>query len=256
MPSFTSVDGTEIHYRDVGEGPPVVLLHGLTADGEMNWEWTGLAPAIRAAGFRTLVPDARGHGRSGKPHDPPAYADERFVSDVAAMLDHAGVGAISLVGYSMGGAVAMRVAVAEPRVAALVLAGVDGSENDATVREEVARGMETSDLDGIAHPEARTLREFADATGADRQALAALQRGRSPKPFELDRIAVPTLVLAGAADDLAPRARQLAARIGGARFVEVPGDHASVLIEPAFRDTLVGFIADHRIDRPGEPAEG
>jgi pimeloyl-ACP methyl ester carboxylesterase len=45
-------------------------LHGISADGRMNWEWTGIAPALRDAGFRTVAIDQRGHGKSDKPHDP------------------------------------------------------------------------------------------------------------------------------------------------------------------------------------------
>ena len=203
-------DGVRIHYTVAGVGYPVLLLHGISADGEMNWEWTGIAPALRAAGFRTVAIDQRGHGRSDKPYDSAAYADDRFAADVSAVLDDAAIDDCALIGYSMGAYMALRTAPREPRVSKLVLGGIGDSAPKQWDREAVAVALEVDDLGDLPAGEARSIREYADATGADRRALAAIQRGRSDAPFAFDAITIPTLVVVGDRDELAGDAADLA----------------------------------------------
>lgn len=241
--TFRAADGIELWFDDQGEGPAVVLLHGLTATGRMNWEWTGIAPALRAGGFRTILLDQRGHGRSDKPLDPGSYDDSRFVSDVASLLDVTGVEECALVGYSLGSIVALRVVPVESRVHALVLGGI-GDRDVATVdRESVARGFEVDDPDEIDDPEAREFRRHADATGANRVALAALQRGRRREPFDLAAVTVPTLVLAGEDDGLAGDPYGLAHRLAKGEGRTVAGDHTTALTDPSFGGEIVRFLS-------------
>jgi 3-oxoadipate enol-lactonase len=107
MASFAAEDGVTIVYDDLGprDGIPVVLCHGLAAAGE---QLSADAAYFAAEGFRVLVPDLRGHGRSGKPRTLAAYALPRFASDLAGMLEHAGVGPVHWVGNSLGGIVALQ----------------------------------------------------------------------------------------------------------------------------------------------------
>src|SRR6476646_5578094 len=88
MPRFKSFDGTEIAYTTAGEGPDVLLLHGFAADHRVNWIVPGVVDALVAVGRRAILYDARGHGASGKPHDPTAYADDAMAKDAHALLDH------------------------------------------------------------------------------------------------------------------------------------------------------------------------
>jgi pimeloyl-ACP methyl ester carboxylesterase len=241
--SVVAADGVRIHYGSAGDGPSVVMLHGISADGEMNWEWTGIAPAIRAAGFHTVTIDQRGHGRSDKPHEPTAYDDDLFASDVSAVIDDLDIEDCALVGYSMGALMALRAVPHELRVNALVLGGIGMPAADRDLRESTASALETDDPGLLQPGEPRSIREYADATGADRRALAALQRGRSDAPYEFDAVTVPTLVIAGRDDDLADDAGELAAALPHATFVHVPGDHASALIEPEFCEGVVSFLS-------------
>ncbi len=99
MPYASANDGTQLYYKDWGQGDPVVLIHGwpLTAD-----TWDDAACALVEAGKRCIMPDRRGFGRSDQPwngHDYDTYAD-----DVAAILEDAGISEpVALVGFSMGG---------------------------------------------------------------------------------------------------------------------------------------------------------
>lgn len=116
-------DGVPIAYEDLGHGEPLVLLHGLTENGE-SWHEAGYVEMLLRRGYRLILIDCRGHGRSGKPRDPSSYSGRRLASDVIAVLDNAGVQFASLFGYSMGAVVAMAAAVYYPhRVKALICHG-------------------------------------------------------------------------------------------------------------------------------------
>jgi pimeloyl-ACP methyl ester carboxylesterase len=103
--------GTEIHYEVTGEGTPVVLLHGFPDSGSL---WRHQVPALIGAGFRVIVPDMRGYGRSARPVEIGAYDILQLVSDVRAVLADAGVPRADVVGHDCGAAVAWVLASAAP----------------------------------------------------------------------------------------------------------------------------------------------
>ena len=78
---WTASDGIELAYHEVGEGRPVILMHGLFSDSQMNWIKFGHAARIASEGFRVIMPDHRAHGASGKPHDPAKYPADILVRD-------------------------------------------------------------------------------------------------------------------------------------------------------------------------------
>jgi len=97
-----------LFYRVVGDGEPLLLLHGLMASGDM---FDPLVTLL-AGRFRMVIPDLRGHGRSGDvpgPYDVPALA-----ADLDGVLNHAGVARCAVLGYSHGGAVAQQLALTRP----------------------------------------------------------------------------------------------------------------------------------------------
>ena len=87
--SRVDVDGVGIEYQVVGEGRPVVLLHGFPDSGRL---WRYQVPALAAAGFQVIVPDLRGYGRSGKPEAVEAYSIPVLAGDVMAILAEQGIG--------------------------------------------------------------------------------------------------------------------------------------------------------------------
>src|SRR6188474_1239125 len=104
MPTFRSDDGTDIYYRCWGDTDqlPVVLHHGFVADSELDWVSSGVVASLTANGRTVVALDARGHGRSGKPHDPDRYGEARMARDLSLLIDELAVTAVDLVGYSMG----------------------------------------------------------------------------------------------------------------------------------------------------------
>ena len=104
---FASSDGVEIVYDDLGQGPTVLLCHGLAAGA---LQLRGDAEHFAARRFRVLVPDLRGHGRSGKPVplDGTTMSLSRMAGDLLALLEHAGTGPVHWVGNSLGGILALQ----------------------------------------------------------------------------------------------------------------------------------------------------
>src|SRR3989442_4175796 len=247
MPRFATFDGIELAYDDEGEGPPVLLLHGFAPDTRINWRRPGVIDALVGAGRGVLAYDARGHGRSDKPHRPEDYGGDAMARDAQTLLDRLGLREVDVVGYSMGSLTTLRLLVREPRVRSAVLGGVgDGGERLRRERPVIADGVEADDHSTISNPTARAFRSFADATRADRGALAAIQRGAGlgDPSTRLSEIRAPVLVIAGDGDELVGSPQGLADRIPGARALTVSGDHLSAVTDPAFADAVVGFLAE------------
>jgi pimeloyl-ACP methyl ester carboxylesterase len=243
-----SFDGTPIAFAVEGQGPAVLLLHGFAADHRVNWVAPGVVAALVAAGRRVIATDARGHGASGKPHEPAAYEGGAMLRDARAVLDHLGVGDVDVVGYSMGAMVAVRLAPDEPRMRALVLGGIGGDatpRRGAGTRRPLADALLTEDPAAIRDPTAKAFRRFAERTKADRQALAALERSAALRgPVHFDAVKVPTLVLVGEADALVGPPEDLVARLPDAWLERVPGDHLSAVAHPGFARAIVRFLEE------------
>jgi pimeloyl-ACP methyl ester carboxylesterase len=105
--SRVDVDGVGIEYEVTGEGRPVVLLHGFPDSGRL---WRHQVPALAGAGFRVIVPDLRGYGRSDKPGGVDAYSIPLLAGDVLAVLADLGIGRAHVVGHDWGAALAWALA--------------------------------------------------------------------------------------------------------------------------------------------------
>ncbi|MEU1039479.1 alpha/beta fold hydrolase [Streptomyces sp. NPDC005551] len=252
MPVFTAPDGVSLSYEvwpGTSELPLVLLHHGFIADGESNWVAPGIVAALTAAGRRVATIDARGHGRSDKPHDPARYGEARMAEDVRALVDLLGEASYDLAGYSMGAIVSLLTAVRDPRVRRLVVGGVGaavvelgGVDTRAVGRPALLHALGTDDPATVTDPAAAGFRAFVDAVGGDRKALAAQVSAAHDRPIPLDTVKAPTLVLAGRDDPLAVRPQTLADALPDARLRLVPGDHMQAVRDPAFRDELVRFL--------------
>ncbi|MDT0166003.1 alpha/beta fold hydrolase [Actinotalea sp. AC32] len=251
MESFRSDDGLQIAYRCWGDddGVPVLLHHGFGASAEVDWVATGAVDALVGAGRRVVALDARGHGASDTPHDPARYGEARMAADVVALVDLLGATAVDLVGYSMGAVVALLAAAREPRVRRLVVGGIGAAAVeqggvDTTVldREALQHALLTDDPSTITHPGAAGFRGLADATGADRRALAAHAAAVHRDPIPFADVTVPTLVLAGRDDALARRPDVLASALPDATLRLLDGDHGGVLHDADFRGAIVDFL--------------
>jgi pimeloyl-ACP methyl ester carboxylesterase len=250
---FDSFDGCQLHYDVEGVGSPVVLLHGFTSSVDGNWRQPGIWQALVDAGKRVIGFDARGHGRSEKPHDPAAYENQAMVQDVAAFFDHLGLTEADLVGYSMGAATAIRFAASDRRLRRLVLGGIGGdparwaAPETVEARAKMGRLMlaaaEAPDPGAIEDRLTRRIRRLMEARGNDLQAMAAIQRARRPLGGDFDpgRVTVPTLVVCGDKDT---PPYDLAAALPDAEALVLEGDHEGVVINPALAKAITAFLPD------------
>lgn len=108
MPTFDLADGARLHYECSGRGPPLVAIHGLGSSGD-DWAFQREAFAAR---HRLVLPDLRGSGRSDKPPGP--YSIAGFAADLWQLLDGLDLRSADLVGFSLGGAVALEMALQRP----------------------------------------------------------------------------------------------------------------------------------------------
>ncbi|MBB5897380.1 alpha/beta fold hydrolase [Kutzneria kofuensis] len=245
MPDFRSFDGLRIAYRELGEGRPVVLLHGMMGLGS-QWIDQGPAAAIAERGHRVILPDLRGHGDSARPHDPTGYPPDALADDMLALVEHLGLDDYDLGGYSLGGRVTLRMLVrgARPRRAVIAGQGLDAIEG-VTSRTGGYRSVLTSILDGgELDPAGQRTARWLDQLGADPYALLHVLDTHVATPIEdLGRVKVPTLVLVGDGDDGHASAVDLAAALPESRYVRVPGDHWSAFTGPDFAAAILDWLA-------------
>ena len=125
---FMSKD-VKIHYVVAGKGEPVILVHGLASNSKMNWEMPG-AFAELAKHYQVIALDNRGHGKSDKPQAEGQYGVE-MVEDVVRLMDRLNLPMAHVVGYSLGGMIAMKLLVLHPdRVSSAVLGGMGWLRSD------------------------------------------------------------------------------------------------------------------------------
>jgi pimeloyl-ACP methyl ester carboxylesterase len=116
-------NGVKIHYEIAGQGEPVILIHGLASSARINWDMPGVTARL-AKNFQVITLDNRGHGQSDKPEGEDQYGLE-MVEDVVRLMDHLHIQKARLVGYSLGGMIAMKLLTLHPdRVKSVVLGGM------------------------------------------------------------------------------------------------------------------------------------
>ncbi|MBW8485715.1 alpha/beta fold hydrolase [Actinomadura parmotrematis] len=213
---------TVLDYEIVGEGRPLVLLHGFYGD-RTTWTASGHVAGL-AGDFRLVLVDLPGHGRSPAPHDPIPYALHRQADDVAAVLDDAGIGRAAVWGSSLGGTVALTLLARHPgRVGALIANGAhaEAASGDPEPENTIFREQGMAPFLAMLGPVPDGIR--APMERADPLALAALNSALAEIPALPGALAAPILLLVGEKDRALARARESAGRIPGARLVELPG---------------------------------
>jgi pimeloyl-ACP methyl ester carboxylesterase len=225
-------------------GVPVLLVHGYSSS-HANWEATGWTGALEEAGRDWIAPDLRGHGGSAKPHAPADYRSAVLVDDLVRTLDGAGAERADVIGYSLGGELAVELAVAHPgRVRRLVAGGIgerrpNSPEAAAEVYEHAAAGTEPP-----VGPTASMWARASAVPGADPLALAACLAGVSGSPplRDLDRYGGPALLFAGTADEVATGIESVQHALG-AELLRLEGHvHSSALSAPEARDRVLTFL--------------
>jgi pimeloyl-ACP methyl ester carboxylesterase len=241
-------EGIGIAYHDEGEGEPILLIHGFGSNLAVNWRSTGWIDTLKASGRRVVAFDNRGHGASGKLYDPALYRPGQMARDAANLMDHLEIGHADVMGYSMGGRIAVFLALERSeRVRSLVIGGMGTALVEGMGGEErIASALEAPSLDAVSDGTGRIYRKFAEQTGADLAALAACIRGarETVSAERLARLSLPVLVAVGTRDKVAGSAKGLARLIPGAEALDIPDrEHLPATGDKVFKAGVLEFLA-------------
>ena len=242
---WAASDGVNLAWRELGDGAPVILLHGLFSDGVVNWIKFGHAAKIAATGKRVIIPDLRAHGLSGKPHDLAHYPPGVLGRDLIEFVAHLGFTSYDLGGFSLGARTTVQ-GIGEgltPRRAILGGMGYEGLTRWASRSGFFLDAIALFDSARRGDPHWLAI-QFMKTMKVDPIAATALLQSFEPAPDGWQaKFTMPTLVLCGADDRDNGSAAELADALPAATYAEVPGTHMSSVTEPAFGDALAAFLA-------------
>lgn len=255
---FNTTDGFQLAFDDSAPADydrAILLIHGFASNRNEGWKRTGWYAALDRRRFRVIALDQRGHGESGKSHDPAAYLRANLARDIVALIDHLGINRVDLFGYSMGARTAAAAALAAPeRFSNLILGGVGHKlleERSPTATNLMVEAMLAEDPDTINEPFLKSFRQFADEQGEDRQALAAFTQATNP-PLDVAGFAalpMPVLAVAGERETNGDPVELALAFVHG-HGVVVPGcDHFSAIPHALTKAAVFDFI-DGVLDDP------
>jgi pimeloyl-ACP methyl ester carboxylesterase len=247
---FTASDSVRIHFFEIrGASSAVVLIHGYTANAEGKWIKPGIAQALAAEGHRVVAIDARGHGRSDKPHDPAQYGP-RMAQDVIELMDHLDIERAHVHGFSMGGSLLTQILARHPeRVITAVYGGSGVAEGDPVWAARVPQDPEAPEGAAADLP----FEEWSAYPGYDRTALAAVRDypwTDEERAIDLTSIGIPVLAIIGGYDGPNRRTHRMARELSDFELVVLPGEtHGSSHFNPRYTQALVGFIGEHDAGR-------
>src|SRR6266852_6815427 len=240
--------GVQIYYEEHGRGEPVVLVHGFASRADHNWgaEWF----KHLAEYYRVLALDCRGHGKSGKPHEPEAYAGDTMGDDVIRLMDHIGIRRTLLMGYSMGGRIALGLLRSHPeRLRAVVLGGIGAvsASRPGFSRQPIVNALLADDASAVSDERAKQFRDFAESIGNDLKALAACMGGNrsdlTAEDLAAKPIRVPTMIVIGTKDTLVGDPKLLSDSIPGSQLVMLEGqDHLSAPSDQRYKVAVLRFF--------------
>ena len=262
---FFDSAGTKIHYTVLGQGEPVLLIHGLTRDiSSMN----AIAQALSDS-FRVISMDVRGHGQSGKPHDPGGYGIQ-IEEDCIRLLDHLKIDKAHAVGYSLGGRIVCSLLGRHPeRLRTAVIGGFGwhppGDPEWEAYEKEIAESLEqgkgiepmlkrynTGGSQALT-PELMETINKSVIEKSDTAALAALLRNHAPFPSQeqLQNSKIPALALIGEWDPNKSDVDRLKEIIPTLTVVVIPdANHVSALFSPVLIRNIRSFLLEHASPAP------
>ena len=243
---FVNNNGVKIHYEVEGQGSPLVLQDGLSRSWEI-WQIHGYTEELKKD-YQLILVDARGHGKSDRPHEPQAYTYDKFASDYVAILNQLGIKKASYFGYSMGAAIGFKgiAKYALSHFNSLILGGFNPMNTTPTAErlyfDDIVKGWSLATREGcqayIASWEKRYGRPYEPKSiqtllANDPEAIFLIaQRCADGVGVEdiLPKINVPCLLFAGTLDVFYPGIKEAATRMPKTTFVSFPGlDHVGCL---------------------------
>ena len=236
---YTSFDGVKIYYEVRGKGKPVLLVHGFIVNSN-SWKGAALYKDLLNAGYKVILLDLRGNGKSDKPHDTASYANDAEAKDIMGLISFLKINKYSVVGYSRGSIITSRLLVLDNRIQDAVMGGM-GAEF--TNPQWPRRIMFYHALMGDSIPELAGVVNYVKQQGFDQLALAYLQKEQpTTSKEELHKITQPVLVISGDQDVDNGSAEELAKLLPNSTLGKAPGDHNHAASTPEFSKAVIAFF--------------
>jgi len=241
---FSSFDGVSLKIHEMGQGRPVMLLHGLFSNANTNWIKFGHAEALAQAGCRAIMPDLRAHGESEAPHDPAAYPADVLVRDIEALIAHLQWADFDLGGFSLGARTTAKLLATGTKPGKAILAGMglQGLSGWARRRDFFFKAIDSRDSAKRGEPHWLAI-QFMKSQNIDPVAARLLLGTFSDmEPAEVKTIETETLVLCGSEDRDNGSPEELAALLPNGRHVAIPGTHMSSVTKAEMSQEMVRFL--------------
>ncbi len=243
VPSF---DGEELAVHSMGEGRPVLLLHGLFSSADMNWVRYGHAAQLVEAGFECIMPDLRAHGASAKPHDAADFPEDVLARDVIALAEVLQLEDFDLVGFSLGARTSVRSVILGLKPRKLVLSGM-GLQGLVGWTGRSDFFVDAIDrFDSVERGEAAYFAvQFMKTMKVDRVAARHLLQSRSDTaPKDLIKLTMSTAVICGDEDRDNGSPVDLADALPNGVHIEIPGTHMSSVSKRELGAAITAFLVE------------
>ena len=236
--------GLPIAVHVIGTGRDLVLIHGYFSNAHTNWIRYGHAAKLVEAGFRLIMPDLRGHGESGKPHDAAAYPPDALTDDNLAMIEQLGLTDYDLGGYSLGARTTARMLARGATPRRVILAGMGLRGLIHTLDKGGYYRNVLTNLGTFERVTSEWMTEaFLKTTKGDPVAMLHILNTFVDTPAEtIASFPQPTEVICGVDDQDNGVAQELAELLPNGRYAEIPGNHMAAVTKKELGQAMVEFL--------------
>lgn len=239
---FTSFDSTKIYYEVKGEGYPVILIHGFSGTGQ-GWKSCAVYGDLLKAGYKVILIDQRGNGRSDKPHNELAYANDAEAKDIMGLIKSLHIKHYEAVGYSRGSIITSRLLVLDKRLHKAVMGGM----GDAYTNPDWPRRIHAYKAlmgDTSLH-DVDDMVKYIRSQHFDELSLAYQQKYQpSTSIKELAAVRIPVLIIRGTEDKENGSETALNKLIPHSELAYVPGNHNTAIRTVEFSAAVLKFIKE------------
>jgi len=239
---YTSFDSTKIYYEVKGKGYPVILVHGFSGTSQ-GWKSGLLYNDLITAGYKVIILDQRGNGKSDKPHTDAGYNNDAEAKDIMGLATHLNLKNYDAVGYSRGSIIVSRLLVLDKRLHKAVMGGM----GDAYINPEWPRRVHAYKalMGDTSQHDVDDMMKYIRSQPFDVLALAYQQKWQpSTSKKELAAIRKPVLIIRGSDDKESGSEISLNKLIPHSELSYVPGNHNTASKNAEFSAAVTVFFKD------------
>ncbi len=236
---YVSFDKTPIHYESSGSGRTILLIHGFMGSSQ-SWKKSAVYQQLKSGGYRVVLLDLRGNGRSGHPHVEEAFRHDAEAKDIMGLMSYLHVSTYDLLGYSRGAIIGSRVVILDPRVDKAVIGGMGDAFTDTSwaLPKALYRSLLNAPDSAFAG-----MKAYVRQAGLDSVSLGYSQNEQPfTLPAEWAKVTKPVLLIRGDRDSTNGSAPALQKLIPGAKYEIVTGDHGSASGTELFAEKVLAFL--------------